>query len=125
MSSSSSSKSNEWSELSPARGAKPGALPAVAAAWLKLPLPTIYNLRSTFCYPVAVNRRDFLTSATATTLLAPQRVLGANDRIRIGLIGAGGRCMYLAGLLKNLPGAEIVAACDRSEERRVGKECRL
>ena len=66
-----------------------------------------------------MNRRDFLTSATATTLLAPQRVLGANDRIRIGLIGTGGRCMYLARIVKDLPGAEIVAACDVYEPRRL------
>ena len=51
-------------------------------------------------------------------LLAGSRALGANDRIRIGLIGTGGRCMYLAELLDSLPGNEIVAACDVNELRR-------
>jgi predicted dehydrogenase len=52
-------------------------------------------------------------------LLASSRALGANDRIRIGLIGTGGRCMYLAELLKGLPGNEIVAACDVYEPHRL------
>ena len=65
-----------------------------------------------------MNRREFVTTA-AGTLLAGERVLGANDRIRIGLIGTGGRCMYLARLLKGLPGTEVVAACDVYEPRRL------
>jgi predicted dehydrogenase len=65
-----------------------------------------------------VNRREFVTTA-AGTLLAGGRALGANERIRIGLIGTGGRCMYLARLLKSLPGNEIVAACDVYEPRRL------
>lgn len=52
-------------------------------------------------------------------MLAGSRVLGANDRVRIGLIGTGGRCMYLARLLKGLPGNEVVAACDVYEPRRL------
>jgi len=63
-------------------------------------------------------------------VLAGSRALGANDRIRIGLIGTGGRCMYLAHLLDRLPGNEIVAACDINELRRfeavdtVGKQAK-
>src|SRR5204862_1742232 len=64
------------------------------------------------------NRREFFTT-TAGALLATGRALGANDRIRIGLIGTGGRCMYLAELLKSLPGTEIVATCDVYEPRRL------
>jgi predicted dehydrogenase len=66
-----------------------------------------------------MKRRDFLVSSAAASLLAPGRILGANDRIRIGLIGTGGRCQYLAGLVKNLPGTEVVAACDVYEPRRL------
>jgi predicted dehydrogenase len=65
-----------------------------------------------------VNRREFVSTA-AGTVLAGSRVLGANDRIRVGLIGTGGRCMYLARLLKSLPGNEVVAACDVYEPRRL------
>src|SRR5215469_705302 len=63
-------------------------------------------------------------------MLATQRALGANDRVRIGLIGTGGRCMYLAELLTSLPSNEIVAACDINELRRfeavdtVGKQAK-
>ncbi|HWB98723.1 MAG TPA: Gfo/Idh/MocA family oxidoreductase [Bryobacteraceae bacterium] len=66
-----------------------------------------------------MKRRDFVTATATGTLLASGRVLGANDRIRIGLIGTGGRCMYLASLLKALPGTEFVAACDVYEPRRL------
>ncbi len=66
-----------------------------------------------------MNRREFFTTTAVGTLLASRRALGANDRIRIGLIGTGGRCMYLAELLKSLPGNEIVAACDVYEPRRL------
>lgn len=50
-------------------------------------------------------RRSFLALAGGVGLL------GANDRIRIGVIGAGGRGRYLAGLLKRYE-AEIAAVCD-------------
>jgi predicted dehydrogenase len=66
-----------------------------------------------------VNRREFVSTAAVGTLLASQRVFGANDRIRIGLLGTGERCMYLASLLKGLPGNEVVAACDVYEPRRL------
>jgi predicted dehydrogenase len=66
-----------------------------------------------------MNRRQFVTATAAGTLLAPRRVIGANDRIRIGLIGTGGRCMGLASLLKNLPGTEILLTSDACEPRRV------
>ncbi|MBI3471048.1 MAG: Gfo/Idh/MocA family oxidoreductase, partial [Candidatus Solibacter usitatus] len=63
-----------------------------------------------------MERRHFLTAAAAA---GAGRVLGANDRIRIGLIGTGGRCMYLAGLTKAMDGTEMAAACDVYEPRRL------
>jgi predicted dehydrogenase len=60
-----------------------------------------------------------MTTTAAGMLLASRRALGANDRIRVGLVGTGGRCMYLAELLKSLPGNEIVAACDVYEPHRL------
>lgn len=60
-----------------------------------------------------MNRRTFVAASAAGTLLA------ASNRIRIGLIGTGQRCMYLGAWLKTLPGAEIVAACDVYEPRRL------
>ena len=42
---------------------------------------------------------------------------GANDRIRIGVIGTGGRARGLMNHLKRLPGNEMVAICDVYEPR--------
>ena len=44
--------------------------------------------------------------------LSATKILGANDRVRIGAIGTGGRTRYLMGLLKNLPGNDQIAVCD-------------
>jgi len=57
-----------------------------------------------------MRRRQFLTSAA--TALAAGRAMGANDRVSMGLIGCGGRGQYVAGLMREAPGAEYVAAAD-------------
>src|SRR5678816_3381272 len=68
-------------------------------------------------------RRRFLrTSLGATVVLAGTRVassavLGASDRIRIGVIGTGGRARGLMRNLKDLPGQQIVAVSDVYEPR--------
>jgi predicted dehydrogenase len=69
-------------------------------------------------------RRRFLgTSLGATaavlagTRLAPAAALGAADRIRVGVIGTGGRARGLMRQLKELPGQEIVAVSDVYEPR--------
>jgi predicted dehydrogenase len=66
-----------------------------------------------------VSRREFLkdtalAGAGVAVLggLAPARVLGANDKIRIGAIGTGGRCQYLMKIFKNEPSVDLVAVCD-------------
>jgi hypothetical protein len=67
------------------------------------------------------DRREFLNTTgaaglvAASRVLAPDRVLGANDRIRIGLIGCGGRGNALTDIVHRLSAegtAEIVAVCD-------------
>src|SRR5271157_1874579 len=63
------------------------------------------------------NRRAFL-AATTLTAFSQSRILGANDRIRIGLIGTGGRSRDLVHALEASGGNEIVAACDVYEPRR-------
>src|SRR5208337_2372250 len=72
-----------------------------------------------------ITRRDFLKEtavggAAAAVLggLAPARVLGANDKIRIGAMGTGERCQYLMSLFKNNPSADLVAVCDVYGPRR-------
>lgn len=54
-----------------------------------------------------MNRRLFV----ASTALSASRVMGANDRVHVGLIGAGGRGRYLAGEFKEI-GAEMNGVCD-------------
>jgi predicted dehydrogenase len=54
-----------------------------------------------------MDRRSFLLTAAA----AQSRIMGANDRIRTGIIGAGGRGRYLTGQFKEI-GAEMAAVCD-------------
>src|ERR1035438_3783539 len=53
-----------------------------------------------------MERRHFLLAAAAA-----RGVFGANDRIRAGIIGAGGRGRYLIGEFKTA-GAEVAAVCD-------------
>jgi len=64
-----------------------------------------------------MKRRSFFVSAA--TAAAAQRVWGANERIRVGLIGAGGRGKYLAAEFKEI-GAEVAAVADVYEPNLQG-----
>ncbi|MGD0302919.1 MAG: twin-arginine translocation signal domain-containing protein, partial [Bryobacteraceae bacterium] len=86
----------------------------------------------------SVDRRDFLKTAggvglslgVASSALAAARgaktsgrVIGANDRINVGVIGAGGRGSYVGGVFqhygeKNNNACAIVAVCDVYEKRK-------
>jgi predicted dehydrogenase len=83
-----------------------------------------------------VGRRDFLKTAgaagvslsLANTALAARgartsgRVIGANDRINVGVIGTGGRGSYVASEFAKIGAAnnscQIVAVCDVYEKRK-------
>src|SRR6266853_4620132 len=61
------------------------------------------------------SRRKFIgTMATglATTLASPKGVLGANDRIRMGIIGAGARGVELVHWALACPNLDFVAFAD-------------
>jgi predicted dehydrogenase len=60
------------------------------------------------------SRRKFLgkVAGLASTIAAPARVLGANDRIRVGLIGAGDRGTEIYRQAMALPGVEVAAFAD-------------
>jgi predicted dehydrogenase len=65
----------------------------------------------------SLSRRAFLASSGAAlgASLAGRTAFGANDRIRIGLIGAGDRCqahIQSLGALKDSHNVEIAAVCD-------------
>ena len=69
---------------------------------------------------MSCTRRTFLTAASGLaigTRLAASSAQGANDRIRIGIIGTGGRARGLMNQLKTLAGAEMTAVCDVYEPR--------
>jgi len=59
-----------------------------------------------------VSRRTFVAGA------ATARVLGASDRIRLGIIGTGGRGSYLMNVANKVGGISWVAVCDAWDERR-------
>src|SRR5256884_2128602 len=54
-----------------------------------------------------MDRRSFLLASAASQA----RIRGANDRIRAGIIGAGGRGRYLTAQFKEL-GVEMAGVCD-------------
>jgi predicted dehydrogenase len=65
-----------------------------------------------------MKRREFIRNAihgaAIVTTAAPsvRGVLGANQRVRVGLIGCGGRGLAVANLMREVPGVEFVAVCD-------------
>lgn len=65
-------------------------------------------------------RRVFLATAPTMALgvrMAAASAQGANNRVRIGVIGTGGRARGLMTQLKNVAGAEMTAVCDVYEPR--------
>jgi predicted dehydrogenase len=61
------------------------------------------------------SRRNFLgkvASGLGTLAAVPARVLGANDRIRVGFIGFGDRATDLLNHTRACPNTEAVAFCD-------------
>jgi len=62
-----------------------------------------------------MTRRDFSRTAAglaAASALSTSRILGANDRVRVGLIGSGGRGRQDWGNFLKQPSVEPVAVCD-------------
>src|SRR5690349_7063247 len=66
-----------------------------------------------------LTRRDFLRDTAAVSAgvaalggLPPARILGANDRIRLGVLGAGQRGNYVMTVFAGNPDVEVVAVCD-------------
>jgi predicted dehydrogenase len=60
-------------------------------------------------------RREFIKAtaiSTAALLVSPSRVLGANDRVRVGMIGVGARGQDLLKQLLAVPDAQLVAIAD-------------
>ena len=71
-------------------------------------------------------RREFIqkTGVVAATLLTypPARVIGANDRVRVGMIGVGARGQELLKQVLEIQNARLVAVADIYSRRR-GEAC--
>src|SRR5438445_10427624 len=64
------------------------------------------------------NRRNFLkvgAGIAALALVHPERILGANDRVRIAICGLRGRGMDHIKRFSQVPGVEIAAVCEIDE----------
>src|SRR5258708_8015776 len=64
------------------------------------------------------NRRNFLKAGAgmaALSFMHPERVLGANDRVRIAICGLRGRGKDHINRFSKVPGVEIAAVCDIDE----------
>ena len=64
-----------------------------------------------------MRRREFIkqivrNTAVVSTTISAKSILGANERVRVGLIGCGGRGRNVAKLMREVPGVEFAAVCD-------------
>ncbi len=62
-----------------------------------------------------INRRNFLTGAAVAAAMQSSRILGANDRVRIAVIGLRGRGKDHLKELSKISGVEVAAICDIDE----------
>jgi predicted dehydrogenase len=58
-----------------------------------------------------MERREFI-AATAWTALSASRVLGANERVIVGLVGCGGRGRQVMRAMLQAPNTSLAAVCD-------------
>ena len=62
---------------------------------------------------IEIDRRDFLkTGAAAVAAFQAKKVLGANDRVRVAVIGLRGRGNDHIRSIHNTPNVELAAVCD-------------
>ena len=70
-----------------------------------------------------LNRRQFVASAGAAalsfTIASPNvaRTYAANSKVRLGLLGCGGRGTWIAKLFRDHGGYDVVAAADYFQDR--------
>ena len=70
-----------------------------------------------------ITRRN-LVAATAASLIGTSGWAGANDRIRIAILGLGGRGGDHLKLAAQVPGVEVATFCDPDETQFSDSECR-
>src|SRR5712692_7318885 len=87
---------------------------ACSRPFSQLPPPTSHLL-----YPLLMTRRTFIASSTATALSYSQ-IQGANERLRIGVIGCGGQATgHMRALVKmrEADNCDVPAVCDVYDKR--------
>ena len=62
-----------------------------------------------------LSRRDLVKAAAGAALLAPGRVLGANDRVRVAVVGLRGRGLDHIKKIRETPDVELAAVVDVDE----------
>ncbi len=62
-----------------------------------------------------LNRRDLLKAAAGAALVVPRRVLGANDRVRVAVVGLRSRGFDHIKKVKATPGVELAAVVEVDE----------
>jgi len=72
---------------------------------------------------MSITRRKFLVGSAAVIglpMVASSRVLGANDEIRMAMVGCGGRARAHMGAFASQKGVRYVAVCDPDRKRAAG-----
>jgi predicted dehydrogenase len=59
-----------------------------------------------------IRRRDLLRGASAATALSYSRILGANDKVQLGVIGCGERGRHDMSQFQENPKVDVTAVCD-------------
>src|SRR5260370_18058179 len=62
--------------------------------------------------PTDIRRRDLLRGARAATALSSPRILGANDKVQLGVIGCGERGRHDMSQFQENPAVDVIAVCD-------------
>src|SRR6476661_1006495 len=70
------------------------------------------------------SRRSFLAGAAVTAAVS-RSAIGANDRIRFAIIGAGTRGSYVGGVFTDFPDVELVSVCDVFKPTREQQAAKL
>ncbi len=61
---------------------------------------------------LAISRRDLYRATAAWTAASYSRILGANETVNLGLIGAGGRGRYVMGIFADTTRVNVTGVCD-------------
>jgi predicted dehydrogenase len=59
-----------------------------------------------------LNRRDILKAAVFAPAASYARIVGANDRVRLGVVGCGNRGAYIMSMFQKQPDVDVAAVCD-------------